>query len=288
MNASSVASENSRGTIRLFLCGDVMLGRGIDQILRQPCNPALHEDYLASALDYVHLAETAHGPIPRGCAASYVWGEALDELSLANPDLRIINLETSITRSEDYEPKGINYRMSPENADCLSAAQIDCCVLANNHVLDWGEAGLLDTLSSLQRLQIKSAGAGRNPTEAAAPAILPLQNAGRVLVYSFASTTSGTQKKWAATYERAGVNLLRDLSATSAKNITSRVSVDCRAADRLSALGTKLGIRDRHRATNVCAYAARRRPDIGDPRSLLASCEGGRTLWQWRNPLWQR
>ncbi len=231
MNASCDGSKNGSRTVRLFLCGDVMLGRGIDQVLRQPCNPALHENYIASALDYVHLAETANGPIPRRVSASYVWGAALDELSFAKPDLRIINLETSITRSEGYEPKGINYRMSPENADCLPAAQIDCCVLANNHVLDWGEAGLLDTLSSLQRLQIKSAGAGRNPTEAAAPAILPLQNAGRVVVYSLASSTSGTQKKWAATHERAGVNLLRDLSDTSAKSITSCVSADCRADD---------------------------------------------------------
>ena len=231
MNASCDASENSRDRIRLFLCGDVMLGRGIDQVLRQPCNPALHEDHVTSALDYVHLAETAKGPIPRGASASYVWGAALDELSFAKPDLRIINLETSITRSEDYEPKGINYRMSPENADCLSAAEIDCCALANNHVFDWGEAGLLETMSSLRRLQIKSAGAGRNSAEAGAPAILPLKDAGRVVVYSFASVTSGTPKKWAATYERAGINLLRDLTDTSAKDITSRISADCRADD---------------------------------------------------------
>ncbi len=231
MKASCDASDNSRGTICLFLCGDVMLGRGIDQVLRQPCDPALHEDYVASSLDYVHLAESANGPIPRGTSATYVWGAALDELSSAKPDLRIINLETSITRSEDYDPKGINYRMSPENSDTLSAAQIDCCVLANNHVLDWGEAGLLDTFSSLQRLQIKSVGAGRNPAEAASPAILPLQAGGRVVIYSFASTTSGTPKKWAATYERAGINLLRDLSATSAKSVSSRISDDCRADD---------------------------------------------------------
>ena len=69
---------------------------------------------------------------------------ALDEFTHMRPDARIINLETSITRSEDYAPKGINYRMSPENADCLRAAGIDCCVLANNHVLDWGRRGLLE------------------------------------------------------------------------------------------------------------------------------------------------
>ena len=62
--------------------------------------------------------------------------------------------------------------MSSENAHCLAAAGIDCCVLANNHVLDWGRAGLLDTLATLARLKIKTAGAGRNLAQASAPAML--------------------------------------------------------------------------------------------------------------------
>src|SRR6266545_2275320 len=123
-------------TIRLFLCGDVMTGRGIDQVLSHPSIPELHEGYARSAMDYVRLAEEANGPIPRCVDPTYVWGAALDELNRAQPDARIVNLETSITRSEDFVPKGINYRMSPEDADCLAAATIDCCVLANNHVLD--------------------------------------------------------------------------------------------------------------------------------------------------------
>jgi poly-gamma-glutamate capsule biosynthesis protein CapA/YwtB (metallophosphatase superfamily) len=60
--------------------------------------------------------------------------------------------------------------MSPENAGCLVAGGIDCCVLANNHVLDWGRAGLLDTLATFQELGIKTAGAGRNLAEARTPA----------------------------------------------------------------------------------------------------------------------
>ena len=122
-----------------------MTGRGIDQVLAGPCEPVLHESYVQSAMDYVHLAEAANGPIPRHVDPSYIWGAALDEFKRMRPDARIINLETSITRSEDYARKGINYRMSPKNADCLKAAAIDCCVLGNNHILDWGRRGLLDT-----------------------------------------------------------------------------------------------------------------------------------------------
>src|ERR1700740_2702252 len=123
----------ARQSIRLFLCGDVMMGRGIDQVLLQPCDAVLHENSAVSAIDYVHLAEAANGPVPRSVDAAYVWGAALDEFNRMRPDARIINLETSITRSEDYVPKGINYRMSPENAECLKAAAIDCCVLGKHH-----------------------------------------------------------------------------------------------------------------------------------------------------------
>jgi poly-gamma-glutamate synthesis protein (capsule biosynthesis protein) len=204
-------------SVRLFLCGDVMAGRGIDQVLAHPCDPTLHEDYVASAKDYVSLAEQANGPIPRNAEPSYVWGAALDELNRMRPDARIINLETAITRSDDYARKGINYRMSPENADCLSAAGIDCCVLANNHVLDWGRSGLLQTLAALERLKIKAAGAGRNVVEAAAPAVLDLATKTRILVFSFGAVTSGITRSWAATTDIPGVNLLTQLSEADAR-----------------------------------------------------------------------
>ena len=63
-------------------------------------------------MDYVQLAEAANGAIPRSVDPAYIWGVALDEFTRMRPNARIINLETSITRSEDYAPKGINYRMS--------------------------------------------------------------------------------------------------------------------------------------------------------------------------------
>lgn len=205
-------AEASRQIIRVFLCGDVMTGRGVDQILPHPCDPRLHEDYVRSADGYVRLAEEANGPIPTPAPPTYIWGAALDELKRVQPDARIINLETGITHSDAYFDKGINYRMSPENAECLAAAAIDCCVLGNNHVLDWGRAGLLETLAALERLGIKTAGAGRDLPQASAPAVLEIADKGRVLVFSFASPTSGVPRNWAATEQAAGVNLLPDFT----------------------------------------------------------------------------
>jgi len=223
MSASPLAQPRQR-SIRLFLCGDVMTGRGIDQVLAQPCDPVLHESYVQSAMEYVHLAEAVNGPIPRGVDPSYIWGAALDEFERMRPDARIINLETSITRSEDYALKGINYRMSPENADCLKAAAIDCCVLGNNHVLDWGRRGLLDTLAMLEHLQIKTSGAGRNLGEARAPAALDIAGNGRVLVFSFACVSSGTPRGWAATSETPGVNLLSEPSGAGALRVADEIA----------------------------------------------------------------
>ena len=205
-NMSGLARSKSDANqiIRVFLCGDVMTGRGIDQILPHPCNPELHEDWAQLAGDHVRLAEQAHGTIPTNVAPSYIWGAALDQLDRVRPDARIINLETSITRSDAYIRKGINYRMSPENAECLLTAGIDCCVLGNNHVLDWERMGLLETLATLERLRIKTAGAGCDLTQASAPAVLEIEGKGRVIVFSFASVTSGVPLNWAATHKVAG------------------------------------------------------------------------------------
>jgi poly-gamma-glutamate synthesis protein (capsule biosynthesis protein) len=83
----------------LFLCGDVMTGRGIDQILPHPSEPLIHEDYAKDAREYVELAESVNGAIPRRVDWSYIWGDALRELERLAPDARIINLETSVTVS---------------------------------------------------------------------------------------------------------------------------------------------------------------------------------------------
>jgi len=209
--------------IRLFLCGDVMTGRGIDQVLPNPCDPQIHEDYVQSAFDYVHLAERAHGPIQKPVEPAYIWGDALKELDRVRPDVRIVNLETSITRSEDYLPKGINYRMSPENAECLTAAGIDCCALANNHVLDWGRAGLIDTLATLEKLHIKTAGAGRDLAAARAPTVLDVSDGRRVIVLAFAATTSGVPSTWAARPDSPGINVLTSLSEANAELIATQI-----------------------------------------------------------------
>lgn len=216
--------EPNPNRIRLFLCGDVMTGRGIDQVLLHPGNPDLYEPYVRNAKIYVELAERLNGPVPRPAGFSYIWGEALAELDRARPDVRVINLETAITASNDYwKGKGINYRMHPANIPCLAAARVDCCVLANNHVLDWGYRGLADTLDALRHASLATAGAGRDSREAETPAILDRAGKGRVLVFGFGCDSSGIPPEWAAADDKPGVNRLPDLSPETARRLAARI-----------------------------------------------------------------
>ena len=233
--ASSPASAQ-RPSITLFLCGDVMSGRGVDQILPHPGHPQLYEAYVRSALGYVELAEKAHGTIRRPVDFAYVWGNALEQLQRIRPDLRIINLETAITQAADAWPdKGIHYRMHPANTPFLAAAGIHCCTLANNHVLDWGYAGLAETLHSLHEAGIATAGAGRDAAEAAAPAILDVPGKGRVLVFAWGTPDSGVPADWAAAEQRPGVNLLPELSRLSLEAIARQVLALKRPGDTVVA-----------------------------------------------------
>lgn len=215
---------NHSQSISIFLCGDVMTGRGIDQILPHPGDPALVEAYVHDAREYVRLAERASGPIPRPVAPEYIWGDALEELERAETDLRIINLETSITTSDAAWPrKAVRYRMHPENIDCLTTARVDCCCLANNHVLDWGYGGLTETLRALDAVGIARAGAGESTDEAAAPVLLEVAGKGRVLVFSLGSPTSGIPAQWSAAGDRPGVYLVEDLSEAAVQRLAGQI-----------------------------------------------------------------
>ncbi len=217
--------------LTLFVCGDVMTGRGIDQILAHPCGPEIHEPWVQNAVDYVILAEERNGPIPRAVAADYIWGDALDELRRVRPHARIVNLETAVTRSNDWVDKGINYRMHPANLGCLSAAGIDCCVLANNHVLDWGASGLNETLDALHGASIRTAGAGRDRVEAEAPAQLPVEADRRILVFAVGLESSGVPRHWAAQANRPGVDFIADLSERTVDRLAQRILAAKRPGD---------------------------------------------------------
>ncbi|MDE3022670.1 MAG: CapA family protein [Pseudomonadota bacterium] len=112
MSQNFLSSSLQSRDITLFLCGDVMTGRGVDQTLPHSIHPHLFEPYLSNAREYVMFAEKhgeKHYYLPMDY--DYIWGDALEELSRLQPDLRIINLETEVATSERHQPdNAIHYR----------------------------------------------------------------------------------------------------------------------------------------------------------------------------------
>ncbi|WP_338677654.1 CapA family protein [Streptomyces sp. SCSIO 30461] len=211
--------------VTLFLSGDVMSGRGVDQILPHPGDPALREERIRDARDYVALAEAVNGGIPQPVDYSWPWGDALEILDAVRPDVRVIDLESSVTTSDDFAPgKAVAYRMHPDNLPLLATVRPDVCALANNHVLDFGRRGLEETVDVLSRAGLGPAGAGRDAAAARRPAAADTGDGrGRVLVLSCAMASAGVPSRWAAGEDRPGVDFVPDLSARSADALARRL-----------------------------------------------------------------
>ncbi len=191
------ANENE---IRVFLAGDVMTGRRIDARLSE-----------LRVIDF-------------GRGAAEIWGDALQVLAAWAPHVRIVNLETSVTTSNDAWPnKRFRFRMHPDNVACLRHAGFDCCTLANNHTLDFGRAGLSETLDVLTRHRLVHAGAGADAASAASPACIELRGGRRVLVFSWAHPSSYTPRDWAAGANQSGINVLTDYTLDTTMAVSRRV-----------------------------------------------------------------
>jgi poly-gamma-glutamate capsule biosynthesis protein CapA/YwtB (metallophosphatase superfamily) len=198
--------------LTVLLGGDVMLGRGVDQILLHPGGPALREPYVRDARRYVELAEDANGPIPRPVDWNWPWGEVLAILDEVSPDVRLINLETTITVGAEFaDGKAVHYRMHPDNLPALTTLRPDVCTLANNHILDFGYRGLTDTVAAITHAGVEAIGAGADLPTAQRPTVVK-RGQHRAIIGSVATTSSGVPESWAACQNRPGVWLVRDPS----------------------------------------------------------------------------
>src|ERR1700758_4775452 len=207
-----------------------MLGRGVDQILPHPGEPELHEPHVRDARGYVRLAEQANGPIQHPVDWQWPWGGVLALLDDAAPDVRLINLETTITAAGEFaERKTVCYRMHPDNLPALTALRPDACALANNHILDFGYQGLTDTVAALDRAEIQGVGAGSDLPTARHPAVVSTHDEHRVLVVSVAMKSAGVPESWAAHHDRPGVWLIQDPSLREvADEVAAKVLADKR------------------------------------------------------------
>jgi poly-gamma-glutamate synthesis protein (capsule biosynthesis protein) len=128
---------------------------------------------------------------------------------LREADLAFVNLETPLTTRGVAQEKLSVLRADPSLADDLVAAGVDIVTLANNHLLDYGPEGLLDTLAALDARAIPHVGAGPSLEDARAPRVLRGPG-GSIGFLGFASTLP---QGFAAGSARPGVAPIRATTA---------------------------------------------------------------------------
>jgi len=88
-----------------------------------------------------------------------VFGNSLDLFTKA--DMSIINLEAPVTTStEGIRKTGPNIKLKPSVISLLEGANIDLVTLANNHIRDFGDSGVIDTINHLKNSKVSFVGAG--------------------------------------------------------------------------------------------------------------------------------
>lgn len=141
----------------------------------------------------------------------------------AKADLSMVNLENPLTRRGTPAEKQFNFRARPEYVRVLKAGGVDIVNLANNHMYDYSEQGLFDTIDFLDRAGIRHIGAGKDLTHAREPVLLNIKGV-RIafLAYYGLRKHSGSHP---ATADSAGT-ALRNLSYIKQDIRAIRDSVD--------------------------------------------------------------
>lgn len=141
-SSQAIAGNVGEPSLKLIAVGDIMLGRGVGMRLKKAGN----------------------------------YGLAFEKVSdyLKQGDVTFANLESPITEStHSLDPKRkIVLKAAPGSVSALTDAGIDVVSLANNHMMDYYEKGLFDTMDILDRNNILHTGAGRNIDDARKPAII--------------------------------------------------------------------------------------------------------------------
>jgi poly-gamma-glutamate capsule biosynthesis protein CapA/YwtB (metallophosphatase superfamily) len=178
------ARENEKqesSTISIGFMGDTMIGRLVNEVIK----------------------EKGH---------KYAWGNMLE--TVQSVDLSILNLETTLTKSEKKVPKVFNFKSDPDHVKVLQIAEIDMVTLANNHILDFNMEGLQETIQVLNKANIQHVGAGMNEKEAKQPVIIEKKG---IKIGVIGCTDN--EPDWIATPEKPGTNYIQTGDITAVQKI---------------------------------------------------------------------
>lgn len=130
-----------------------------------------------------------------------VFGPVADVFTRA--DFAMLNFETSVTDSDDAQPKQYKFKTTPAAFEAVKAAGIDLVSLANNHTLDYGRDGLVDTLDAAEETGMPVFGAGVDTDAALKPYIVDLN--GTSVAFIGASQVWELWDTWMATDTEPGI-----------------------------------------------------------------------------------
>jgi poly-gamma-glutamate capsule biosynthesis protein CapA/YwtB (metallophosphatase superfamily) len=107
---------------------------------------------------------------------------------IASADIAFANLEYPITiKGVRYADKEYTFRGDPESLSAIRKAGFDLLSLANNHIMDFGEKGLRDTIRQCRKNRFAFTGAGTDLVSASSLAIIKRHGVRYgLLAYSFA------------------------------------------------------------------------------------------------------
>lgn len=140
---NSIATDEVEG-VELLFGGDVTLTWGYNELVEKP-----REDLL--------------------------WPFRRLQGLFSGMDVVMVNCETAITNSDAASEKRFTFRMDPDLAGIFNASGIDIVTLANNHVYDYGEQGLRDTIDALDEQGVMHVGAGMDLREARRPVVMHIK-----------------------------------------------------------------------------------------------------------------
>jgi poly-gamma-glutamate capsule biosynthesis protein CapA/YwtB (metallophosphatase superfamily) len=159
-----VQSGPAAGPLTVNFAGDIMTGRGFES------NGGIIDTQGVEALFRPTLP---------------ILGEAAD-LSVANLEI------CYTTRGTRHPTKSVVFRSRPENLEGIRFAGIDVVTIGNNHIIDYGEIGMLDTIEGLEERGIPYSGAGTNEYFA----LLPCFKTERGVRLAFLGQCSRTGRQW--------------------------------------------------------------------------------------------
>ena|GEM_PF-203326 len=149
---------------------------------------------------------------------------------MRNADICMVNNEFPYSLAGAPCPgKTYTFRSKPENVEILKDMGVDIVSLANNHVYDYGEEALLDTLKTLANAEIPCVGAGRDLEEASKPYYFEI--GGHVIAYLSATQVerTGNPETKGATASSPGA--FRCYTDAEFANLTSRIKEADEKAD---------------------------------------------------------